>query len=203
MRRVAASALALAVTAVGVVLLVLLAQRHQQPGYAMPLAVLVIAGMCVALTTAGGAMATYRGQLVGPWLTMVTTLLFLAAFLTMFSIGPLVLIVALASLLARIRLRSPDTASRSRIGAGLCLSLGMAPLSLLAVEQPVVACMPDGVSNASPIWTWFGSGGGGLSAGGSGSSSSSNHVSTGTVTAGGTTYTYACAGEELVNFAAH
>jgi uncharacterized membrane protein YgcG len=193
------------VSAVGVLLLIVLARRHQQPGYAMPLAVLVIAGVCAALTTAGGALATYRGELVKPWLTMVTTLLFLTALITMFSIGPLVLIVALASLIARVRLRSPQPVGepRTQISAGLLLSLGLAPLSLLAVEQPVIACTPDGVSNASPIWTWFGSSGGGFSSGGSGSSSSASHVSTGTVTVGGTTYAYTCAGEELVDFAAH
>lgn len=187
----------------GVLLLVLLVRRHQQPGYAMPVSVLVIGAVCLALTTAGAAIATYRGELVKPWLTLLTTLLFLAAFITLFSIGALVLIVALASLIARARLRGvqPVARPRTRVGAGLLLSLGLAPLSLLAVEQPVVACMPDGVSNASPIWTWFGSGG--FSSGGSGSSSSSNHVSTGTVTVGGTTYMYTCAGEDLVQFAAH
>jgi hypothetical protein len=171
----------------------------------MPVSVLVIGAVCLALTTAGAAIATYRGELVKPWLTLLTTLLFLAAFISLFSIGALVLIVALASLIARARLRGvqPVDAPRTRVGAGLLLSLGLAPLSLLAVEQPVVACMPDGVSNSSPIWTWFGSGEGGFSSGGSGSSSSSNHVSTGTVTVGGTTYMYTCAGEDLVNFAAH
>jgi uncharacterized membrane protein YgcG len=204
-RQATASVPALAVSAATVLLLILLARRHQQPGYAMPLTVLVIAGVCVALTIAGGAMAAFRGELVKPWLTMLTTLLFLAAFITMFSIGPLVLIVATASLIARARLRSrqPVDGRRSRISAGLLLSLGLAPLSLFAVEQPVVACMPNGVSNASPIWTWFGSSGGGFNSGGSGSSSSSNGVSTGTVTVGGTTYTYRCAGEDLVDFAAH
>jgi hypothetical protein len=115
MRRVTASVPALAVAAVGVVLLILLAQRHEQPGYAMPLAVLVIAGVCVALTAAGGVMGGYRGQLARPWLTMVTTLLFLAAFLIMFSIGPLVLIVALA----------PVTAVDSGRDEGPCRSVSL------------------------------------------------------------------------------
>jgi hypothetical protein len=60
-----------------------------------------------------------------------------------------------------------------------------------------VSCMSDGVSGSTPLWTWFGGlGGGGMSGGGS---SDSNQVS-GSVTVGGTTYSYICMGDRLVRF---
>jgi hypothetical protein len=95
----------------------------------MPFAVLVIAAVCVVLTLAGAALATYQRQAVTPWLTLLTTLLFVAALVTMFSYGALFLVAAVISLL--FRLRAPSTQRprrfRSRIGAALLLSLGFAP----------------------------------------------------------------------------
>jgi uncharacterized membrane protein YgcG len=200
--RIAIAFMSLAVLSFALFVLVVLGQRWRQPGYAMPGTVLVVAGICVALVAAGGALATYRGQMLQPWLTVLTTLLFLAAFLTMFSIGLLLLPLALGSLFVRLRLRAPQRRrfSGPRIGAGLLLSLGLAPLGELAIEQPVVACMPDGVSNATPIWTWFGTGSG-IGASGGGASSSSGHTSSGSVRVGGTTYSYTCSNGELVEFA--
>jgi hypothetical protein len=68
---------------------------------------------------------------------------------------------------------------------------------MLAIQEPIVSCMSGGVSNATPIWTWFGGGFG--ASGSAGGSSTSNQIS-GTTTIGKTTYSYTCAGGRLVRF---
>lgn len=189
------------VTAVAVFVLVLLTQRQRQLGYAMPVAVLILASACVLLTLAGALLAMRRSQPLAPWLTLLTALLFAAAYVTIFSFGVVFVVLGIISLLARVRIRDaqPARAWRSRVGAGLLLSLGFTPLSLLAIQRPIVSCLSDGVSNAAPLWTWFG--GGGLGASGSSGGSSGSSQASGTVTVGGTTYSYICAGDRLVRFA--
>jgi hypothetical protein len=196
--RIVAGGLGLVVAAVAIFVLVLLAQRQRQRGYAM-VAVLVVAAVCVLLTLGGAALATHRRQPVAPWLTLLTTLLFVTAYVTMFSFGVLFLGAGILSLLARLRVRNAQpSSSRSHLGAGLLLSLGFVPRSLLAVQGPVVSCMPNGIPNSAPLWTWFG--GGGLGAGGcTGAYSSASNQASGTVTVAGT-YSYTCAGGRLVRF---
>jgi uncharacterized membrane protein YgcG len=182
-----------------------LLQRWRQPNYAMPLTIVVLAGSCACLVVAGAVLSAHRREVLRPWLTVLTTLLFIWAFLTMFSIGVLLLVAAIVILVMRIRLAEPRAAVswRARVGAGLLLSLGLAPLSVLAIEQPVVDCTQFGVSTASPIWTWFGSGGGassGTSSSGGGDSSSPT-LSRGSVTIGSTTFAFTCTGSRLTRFA--
>jgi hypothetical protein len=197
--RIIAGGLGIAAAAIAVLVLVVLTQRQSHLGYAMPVAVLVVATACVLLTLLGAALAMRYRQPLAAWLTLLTTLLFVAAVVTIFSFGLAFLAAGIISLVARVRIRAarPSQTWRSRVGAGLLLSLGFAPLSLLAIQGPIVACMTDGVSSSTPLWTWFGGlGAGGMSSGGS---SDSNRV-TGTVSAGGTTYSYICMGDRLVQF---
>ena len=203
--RLGSSALSLAVSAFAVWTAVLLGQHWRQSAYAMPTTVLIVAAICTVLTLTGAWLVVRRGEGGRPWLTVLTTLLFLWGFLTIFSIGLGLLIAALVCLLLRTRLgaRRPAPRWRSRVGAGLVLSLGLVPLSALAIAGPVVACTPSGSESSDPIWAWFGSA--------SGSSGSSGEVrgemtpsgssrSTGRVTVSGTTYTYICTDGRLTRF---
>jgi hypothetical protein len=190
----------LLVTATGAaiyVTVVLEAHRHQ-PVYAMPVAVVFVAGVCVALTTAGGLIALRAGQLA-PWLAPVAAAMFVYGF---FVAGTLIVLPAVVLVLLVLR-SAQSSRGREReplnVSAAGLLTLGLVPLSLLALfDQPVVTCFPGGVSTAPPIWTSFQS-----SSGQSGASSSSltPQVSTGTLTAGGVTYTFTCRGSQLVHFA--
>jgi hypothetical protein len=82
------------------------------------------------------------------------------------------------------------------VSAGLILTLGLVPLCLLVLLRgPVVDCMSNGVDGGSPIWAWLGSLGTGAGMSESGSSMSSDlNQTTGSVTVGGTTYSYVCVG---------
>jgi len=180
-------------------------QRWRQPNYAMPLTVVMLAASCACLVGAGAVISARRREVLRPWLTVLTTLLFTWAFLTMFSVGGLLLVAAIVTLVVRIHVSEPrPSGSRpGRLGAGMLLSLGLAPLTVLAIEHPVVECSSFGVSTASPIWTWFGSGGGSTSgeSSGAGGASSSPTASGGSVTIGSGTFAYSCTGSRLTRFA--
>jgi hypothetical protein len=66
---------------------------------------------------------------------------------------------------------------------------------VLAAQPPVVECERGGVTSSTPIWLLAGG-----ASGGSGSASSEAGVHSGTVTAGGSTFTYTCAGDRLSVF---
>jgi uncharacterized membrane protein YhaH (DUF805 family) len=184
------------------------AEERGQPAYAMPAAVEAVAAACAALTVIGAVLALRWHEAGRAWFTTLTTLLFLWGYLALFSIGLLLIVAAVICLVMRIRLAEhrPSAAQRWRLGAGLMLSLGLAPLSALAINSPVVACMSDGVSMGTPVWMILGAAGesslsGSAGGGASGSATSEEH-SWGTVTVGGITYTYSCTGSHLTQFIA-
>ncbi len=195
-------ALSLAASAFAVWTAVLIGQRWRQPAYAMPVAVVIVADACTLLTLTGAWLVARRGGSARSWLTVLATLLFLWGFLAIFSIGLGLLVAAMACLALRIRLgsRRPAARRRSRVGAGLILSLGLVPLSALAMDRPVVACTPGGSQTSVPLWMWFGG-----SSGSSGQvrgavTAAGSNRSTGHLTVGGTTYAYSCAGGRLTRF---
>jgi hypothetical protein len=197
-RKTVAAALLVTASCAAIYVTVVLESHRQQPVYAMPVTVVFIAGACVALTTTGGLIALRAGQLA-PWLAPVATAILVYGF---FLAGTLIVLpAALLILLAFHSTQSRRGREREPLNvtaAGL-LTLGLVPLSLLALfDQPVVTCFPGGVSLAPPIWTSFQSNSG--QSGGS-SSSGAPQVSTGTMTAGGVTYTFTCRGAQLVHFA--
>jgi hypothetical protein len=200
--RVVAGALGVVVISFAVLVLVLLWQRQGQAAYVMPVAVPVAAILCVALTISGAVLATYRSQAIAPWLTLLTTLLFGAALVALLSIGVFILVVGVLCLLVRLRVRGTPGGRSGRlfVGAGLLLSLGLAPLSVLAIQGPIVSCTSNGVSTGTPVWTDFGGGGSGSSSTGEGSSNSNQ--TNGTVMVHDTTYSYSCASGKLVSFSA-
>jgi hypothetical protein len=197
------AALVLITTCGGVLLTVILEARRQQPAYAMPVMVVVIAGLCVALIAIGGVLAM-RARCVTPWLAPVVAMALVFGFLVA---GTLIVapVVVLVLLLSRY---SPwtDRSARRRLshGAAALLTLGMVPLGLLAMDRPVVECLPPGVSSSAPVWTWFGAGSvsgmTSMQSGGLSNSSSGPQRSAGSITEGGMTYFYTCAGDRLSQF---
>lgn len=198
----AARLLAIATSALAVILAILLGIWWRHPAYVMPFWVVGIGGLCASLTGIGGVMATRRGT-VTPWLLPAGTLLLLLGFLVAGVLVLAPLTVALV-LLAQSRMRrhvAPSTGWHG--GAGLVLTLGLVPLCLLVVLRgPAVECMPNGFGGGTPIWAWLGSLGAASGSGiasGSVSSFQPNQTS-GSVNVGDTTYAFDCVGSDLVNF---
>ena len=202
-QQVLAGLLALCTTALAILLAILLGIWWRQPAYVMPFWVVLAGSVCAALTGIGGVLATRRGQATS-WLAPTVTL---AALLGILSAGTLVLlpVVVVLLLVANHRGRIAPATPRPtrRVSSGLILTLGLVPLCLLVLLRgPVVDCTSGGVDEASPIWMWLGSLGTGAGISGTGSSTSSDlDQTTGSVTAGGTTYTFICVGPKLAQFA--
>jgi hypothetical protein len=176
---------------------VVLELHRHQPVYAMPITVVYVAGACVVLTAVGSVIAVRAGQ-IAPWLAPVLTAIVVYGLLVAGTliVLPAIVLIALAS--RRLRsVRGRDQA-RLRVSAPVLLTLGLVPLGLLALfDRPIVECRPVGVSLSPPVWTSFQS-----SSGQSGSTSSSTpQQSSGSITAGGVTYTFTCKGAQLVRFA--
>lgn len=193
-----------------------IALHWHQPNYAMPGMVVVIAALCTVFTLAEAWLVGRRsGDSARSWLTVLTALLFLWGVLTIFSVGLGLLIVAVGFLVVRLRL--PRVLScvgrRAGVSAGLMLSLGLVPLSALAVSDPVVECTGQGVQSSVPMWIWFSSASGSSRSGSGSFSSAGNSLSahgqespsgtqkrSGRVSVGGSTYSYSCTDGRLTKF---
>jgi hypothetical protein len=201
--QVLAALLALCTTALAILLAALLVIWWRQPAYVMPFWVVLAGCLCAGLTGIGGFLATRRGQ-VTSWLAPTITLAALLGFLVA---GTLVLLPVMVVLLLVANHRGHRVPAipqpRRRVSAGLVLTLGLVPLCLLVLLRgPVVDCMSHGVDEGSPIWMWLGSLGTGAGIAGTGSSTSADlNQTTGSVTAGGTTYSFVCVGPKLAQFA--
>jgi len=180
---------------------VVIGQEWREPNYAMPVSVVAVAAFCGVLTMVGAYVAARDTNGLRPWLTVLTALLFLWGFFTIFSIGLGLLLAAIACLVIRLRLagHQPLVQRHFLLGSGLMLSAGLIPLSALSISGPVVECIPGGVQSSVPIWTLFGSASGRSGMTSSGSSVSSQQAE-GRVTVGGTTYGYTCTNGRLTSF---
>ena len=205
--QILAGLLAFCTTALAILLAILLGIWWRQPAYVMPFWVVLAGCLCAGLTGIGGVLATRRGQ-VTSWLAPTVTL---AALLGFLEAGVLVLLPVMVVLLLVANHRGhrvpaiPQPTRRS--SAGLVLTLGLVPLCLLVLLRgPVVDCTSDGVDEGSPIWMSLGSLGTGAgiagTIAGTGSSTSADlDQTTGSITAGGTTYSFVCVGPKLAQFA--
>jgi hypothetical protein len=201
--QVAAGLLALCTSALAILLAVMLGIGWRQPAYVMPVWVVLAGCLCAALTAIGGVLATRRGQ-VTSWVAPTVTLAALLGFLVAGTLVLLPVMVVLLLVANHRGRRVPATPQpRRHVSAGLVLTLGLVPLCLLVLLRgPVVDCMPNGVDEGSPIWMWLGSLGTGAGIAGTGSSASSDlNQTTGSVTAGGATYSFVCLGPRLAQFA--
>lgn len=202
------SALCLGASAFAVWTAVVIGLHWPLPNYAMPFTVVVIAGLCAVFTATGAWVAIRGGDMARTWLTVLTTLLFLWGFLSIFSIGIGLLILAVGLLVVRVRLAAVHPVARrtAGVGAGFLLALGLVPLTALAISGPVVECTAGGVQSSVPIWSWFNSASGSSSSGGSsltghgGESPSGTQRTTGRVTIGSITYAYTCTDSHLTRF---
>jgi hypothetical protein len=196
-------ALAVSTSALAVLAAVVLAAELSQPAYVMPIWVVVVAAICVVLTVIGGAAAVRRRR-VTPWLAPAVTGVLLVASLELFVLTvPIVLILLVLVIVRLVRRVSGRVPGDQSVGApGLLLTVGLVPLFLLILlGRPVIECTLGGGSSALPVWAWFGNGRGSSNAGSvSGSGSSDLSVSSGTETAGGTTYSWVCHGGTVVQF---
>jgi hypothetical protein len=192
-RRLAAAVVAIAAVAIGAWCFVVLVDRRSQPAYAMPTAVLVIAGIALAAVVVGAVVGTREARAGLTILSVLATLSIAFGFLAIFSIGLpiLALGVALAAVLAR---RLSGGAPRSLLLSGPVLAIGLTGLLVLSAQMPVVSCERGGVSTGTPLWL----AGGGSSGSAGGSSESS--VRSGTVTLDGETFAFVCDGDRLVRF---
>jgi hypothetical protein len=201
--QVLAGLLALCTTALAILLAILLGIWWRQPAYVMPFWVVLAGCLCAGLTGTGGVLATRRGQ-VTSWLAPTVTLAALLGFLSV--VGVLVLLPVMVVLLLVANHRGHRVPAipqaKRRVSAGLVLTLGLVPLCLLVLLRgPVVDCTSDGVDEGSPIWMWLGSLGTGAGIAGTASTSSDLNQTTGSITAGGTTYSFVCVGNKLAQFA--
>lgn len=196
-RKTLAAALSVIATGAALYEAVVLELHRHQPVYAMPITVVFVAGACVVLTAVGSVIAVRAGQ-IAPWLAPVLAAIVVYGLLVAgpLSVLPAIVLIALAS--RRFRSVRGGDQARLRVSAPVLLTVGLVPLGLLALfDRPIVECLPVGVSLSPPVWTSFQS-----SSGQSGSTSSSTpQQSSGSITAGGVTYTFTCKGAQLVRFA--
>ena len=199
--RLISAALGLLAVAFAARTVLVIAQERGEPNYAMPVSVVAVAALCGVLTMVGAYVAARDTNGLRPWLTVLTALLFLWGFLTVFSIGLGLLVAAVATLLIRLRLadHQPLGGRHLLVGAGLLLSAGLVPLSALSISGPVVECVPGGVQSSVPVWAFLGSASGRSGATSSGGSVASGRAA-GHVTVGRATYAYTCTDGRLTSF---
>jgi hypothetical protein len=171
-----------------------LAGEWRQPAYAMPGGVVALAAVALVVVVLGAAMVARSARVDVTVLSIVTTLLLVYGVLGIFSIGLPLLVLGVAGCTVLVR-RLSSGVPRSVLLGGPGLAIGLVALVVLASQLPVVTCQRGGMIGGTPIWL-FGGGG----SGSSGSVSSESDVHSGSVTVGGSSFTFTCAGDRLVRF---
>jgi hypothetical protein len=191
--RATAAVVGAAAAGVGGWRLAVLAGHWGQPAYAMPLGVVVVAALALgaALVAAVVTVRAARPDVV--LLGIVSAGLLAYGILGIFSIGLPLLLLGAAACTALVR--RLGGASRSLRVAGPGLGVAVVAIVVLAAQLPVVECNPAGVTSSTPIWLFIGG-----ASGSSGSGSSDSGLSTGTVTTGGASFAYRCAGDRMTDF---
>ena len=158
--------------------------------YAMPPTAVAVALAASVLAVAGaaGMVAVRRHDVALLSALVASTVAF--GVLAIFSFGVLLLLagVGIAMVLAR---RSSD-AGPWAMTSGVAMAIGLVTAALLAIQRPVAECPGNGVHMRSSIWS-PGPSSGSVQGGPGGDS-------TGTVTQGRATYTFACRDGHLVEF---
>ena len=182
-----------AVTGLLAVWLAVVTLRHwARPEYAVPSpAVMVaLAGTVLTIVGAAGMVAVRRHGVALLGALVATTALL--GILSIFSVGLLLLLasVGLAVLLGR---RSSDSGPLAPL-SGAAMAVGLVVAAIVALQPPVVTCTgSSGIRTSGAIWS------GGSSSEGSSQGAPGGPV-TGTVTQDGTTYSFRCVGDDLVDF---
>ncbi len=188
-----AAVLGAAAVGIGAWRLAVLARHWGQPAYAMPLGVVVLAALALGAALVAAVVTARAARPDVVLLGILTAGLLTYGILGIFSIGlPLLLLGAAAGTALVRRLGGAPLSLRV---AGPGLGVAVVAIVVLAAQLPVVECDPAGVSSATPIWLFTGG-----ASGSSGSGSSGGGVQTGTVTSGGASFTYSCAGGRMTDF---
>jgi hypothetical protein len=159
----------------------------------MPPSVVVVAAVAVAVLLLSAVVTVRAARADIILLSVVTAALLGYGVLGIFSVGLPLLLVGAAACTALVR-RLSGVARSLRL-AGPALGVAVVAIVVLAAQPPVVECERGGVTSSTPIWLFTGG-----ASGGSGSTSSETDVHSGTVTTGGSTFTYTCAGDRLREF---
>ncbi len=192
-----------AVVAVVVVLMITsLVRRSGDAVEAVSPTVLAVAaaGSMTALAGAG-FLAVSRDRDV-TLLLATASLLMLVAVLALFSIGILVLPLAVVMLVILGRRTSRCTNLTVPLLAGPALAIGLVVLFAIWVQPPLVRCLDHGASTTSRPW-WGISGGsyrGSGTASAGGGWSAGPGVATGSMETSSGRYVYRCEGTKLVEF---
>ena len=156
-------------------------------------------GVFVAALVAGAAgslvVGPYRGRVA--LLSLLATTLLISGVLAIFSIGVLLLAVALPVWVVLGRAMRNDARDLPRMAAGAALAIGLLVLALAFTRPPTVECLLSGGVRGSLTHWW---GGGPSSSSGEGTGSVDGRVASGTVQADGATVHYTCRDGHLVEF---
>ena len=155
-------------------------------GVAVAGSVFALAGVSVL------AMSRHRDLVL---LSATASLLMIAAVLALFSVGILVLPLAVVTLVVLARRTSGRRGLAVPLLAGPAVALGLVVLFVIWVQPPLVECHERGVSATGR--PWWGSGG---SSGGEELTSSGVSVATGSIDTPSGRYVYRCEGSTLTEF---
>ena len=153
-----------------------------------------IGASVLALVGASGLALSRNRDLV--LLSATTSLLMIVAVLALFSVGILVLPLAIVTVVLLARRTSGRRGLAVPLLAGPAVAVGLAVLFVIWVQPPLVECHEGGVSGASR--PWWGSGGG--SGGGGEVAPSGASVATGSIDTPSGHYVYRCEGSTLIEF---
>lgn len=193
---------AAAVAVVAVLMITSLVRRSSEAVEAVSPTVLAVAAAGSMMALAGaGFLAVSRHRDV-TLLSATASLLVLVAVLALFSIGILVLPIAVVMLVILGRRTSGHTSLAAPLLAGATLATGLVVLFAIWVQPPLVRCLEHGASTTSRPW-WGISGGsysGSGTAGAGGVSPTGAGVATGSMETSSGRYVYRCEGRKLVEF---
>jgi hypothetical protein len=160
----------------------------------MPPGVMLVAAVALVMVVLGAAVVARSARVDVTVLSVLTTFLLVYGVIGIFSIGLPLLALGVATCTVLVR-RLSGGVPRSLLVAGPGLAIGVVTLVVLAGQLPVVSCQRGGMIGGTPIWLY-----GGGASGSSGSVSSESDVHSGSVTLGGSSFTFTCAGDRLVRF---
>lgn len=126
-------------------------------------------------------------------LSATASMLMIVAVLTLFSVGILVLLLAVVTLVLLGRRTSGRRGLTVPLVAGPAAAVGLAVLLVIWVQPPLVECHEHGASASSRPWWSSGNGTGEVSASGA-------SVATGSIETPSGRYVYRCDGRTLIEF---
>jgi len=190
--RAVARAVAPAVVLAALAMMASLVGRVGEPVEAVsPLTLGVALGASLFALVGASVLATARHH-DAALLSAIVSILMIGAVLSLFSIGIVLLPLAIVTLVLLVRRVQGRKGLAAPLLAGPAVSVGLAVLSVIWVQPPLVECHQNGVgANSRPWWG---------SSSGSGEQSPSGGVATGSIETPSGRYVYRCEGQRLTEF---